>query len=156
MTVGEWQAREITNVSKMYAHGIDTTPEDKLEWCPKVQENSCNRTVLDQAQECVGINRRFTAVLSGQPAPAVGDQPPLETKTAAAQIRESATELAKVVATMDDEAFTRTYTTGMGEMPAATLVEISKMNMMYHFGQLSYIQMLFGDEEFRFPPDFFG
>ncbi|HZP80198.1 MAG TPA: DinB family protein, partial [Chthonomonadaceae bacterium] len=129
------------------------TQEDRLDWHPSADPQSKTRSALDQAAECIDVNRRMAALLRGEtPGPPVFERPFADGKEAQEQIRESAKELAEAVRGLDEEALTRIYTTAMGPMPGALLLEIAAGNLNYHFGQINYIQTLYGDTEFHLPP----
>ncbi len=64
----------------------------------------------------------------------------------------SGKQLADAVRGLDDAAFSREYQTPFGAMKGSDLARIAMANMYYHGGQLNFIQLLYGDKEFRFPP----
>lgn len=155
MTIFEWQANIIERGGATLAHALATTPEDRLDWHPSADPQSKTRSTLDQAAECIDVNRRMTALLRGEtPGPPASERPFANGQEAQEQIRESAKELADAVRGLDEEALTRIYTTPMRPMRGTLLLEIAAGNLTYHFGQINYIQTLYGDTEFRIPPEF--
>jgi hypothetical protein len=152
-TVFEWQAKQIEDAGKILAFWIGTTREDKLGWKPRAEgEESKTRTIYDQIGECAQVNRRFASILQGQdPGPwqEIAEYP----NAAAAEeaIRSSAAELAQVIRGLDDGALERQYVTARGSMSGAFAISLALNNMHYHGGQINQTQMLYGDEEFRFP-----
>src|ERR1051326_2605790 len=107
MTVQEFQARKTERIAIAVSHYVETTPADKLDWCPATGEESCTRSVLDQAAECVACNRMIAGMLGGEPT----EEPVKITDagSAKAELMRSATELAGVIRALPDEALTRTY-----------------------------------------------
>ncbi len=154
MTVQEWQAETIESAAKTLAFWITTTPEEKLGWCPTVDEKSCARCINDQIQECIRVNRTFAALLRGETPPPLpeGEVPQLSGQHLSDQIAASGKELASAVRALPDEGITKQYQTRFGPMPGGDLMRIAMGNMFYHGGQLNYIQLLYGDKEMRFPP----
>src|SRR2546425_7277500 len=69
MTVQEFQARKTERIAIAVSHYVATTPVDKLDWCPSTGEESCTRSVLDQASECVACNRMVAGLLGCEDCP---------------------------------------------------------------------------------------
>lgn len=159
MTVQQWQAKLIERAATALAVWVETTPEDKLAWIPPVEGAAGVRTVLQQVEEVVGINASMAGLLRGEkrdPAEEEKSAGGITTRTEAVErLKASATELASAIRDMPDSAFTQVYDTGWAKLPGAVLVELALNNMMYHGGQVNYVQMLAGDKEFHFPEDFF-
>jgi len=156
MTIYEWQATAIEGAAGALAHWIGTTRPDRLDWCPKAEEESNTRSALDMVKECVGINRMLAGLLKGSPPPADsghhGNTPDFASGAdAQEQLIASAKELADVVRSLDPDALGRTYQTPFGALPGAFLIQLPAMNMTYHGGQVNYMQRLYGDTVFSFP-----
>src|SRR5262249_25165578 len=116
MTVQEFQARKILRIAQTLAHFVATTPAEKLDWCPCLDEKSCTRSVLDQIRECVACNRYIACLLgSGEIASAAG-RPISDAQTAQEQLLLSAEELAAMVRVMPEESLAKPFT-----MPAMTV-----------------------------------
>jgi hypothetical protein len=154
MTVQQWQSRIIERAAEALAYWVETTPEDKVDWTPPVEGSAGIRTILQQAEEIVGLNTALTRLLSGS-APEKSERKLSSRAEAAQALRESATALAAVVRDMPDSAFTQEYDTGWAKLSGAVLIELAANNMHYHGGQVNYVQMLAGDKEFHFPDSFF-
>ncbi len=155
MTVQEWQAEATERAARMLAHWMETTAADRLDWHPAVEDRSQARSVLEVVWECVNANRRLAATLQGQPAPqgAAGGTPrPDSVDEINQQLLSSARDLAEVIRRLDDAALERTYQLGPGTVTGAFLVQLPASHMAYHGGQVNYIQSLYGDTEFHFPP----
>jgi len=152
----EWQAGIIERAANTLAYWIETTPEDKLGWCPTADASSKTRCIKEQMQECIGLNRGVAAKLRGDGAAPSGDQPKAEDQSLLVrEIASSGQELADAVRNTKPEDLGKEHDLGFGPFPAAFLIEIATGNMFYHGGQLNFIQTLYGDTEFRFPgPDY--
>jgi len=152
-TVFEWQAGQIEAAAKNVAFWVSTTPEDRLSWEPKAEgENSKTRSIYDMIHECSQVNRRFANLFMGTPN---GDWVPQHAYTSSEQAQNdliaSAHEFAEVVKGLDDGALNREYTTPRGSMKGSFMLSLVVGNLYYHGGQINQIQLLLGDEEFRFP-----
>ncbi len=157
MNVFEWQARATEQSARVLTHSLSMTQEDKLDWSPAVDASSKTRPILEQMYECALVNRRFAALLRGEtpPPPPSSDGPAptfADLKEARNQVMESATELAAVIRSLDESALTNSYPTGRGPMTGADLIRLPATNMIYHWGQVNYVQTLYGDTEFHLPP----
>ena len=155
MTVQEFQARKFERIAKTLAHFVATTPEDKLDWCPCIDENSCTRSVMDQIAECIACNRMVAAIICGGQAEMGGDAPITDAKAAQEELLASARELAAVVRAMPDEALWKTFSMPRASMTGEVLIDLAHRNMAYHGGQINFIQLLLGDKEFHQHPDAF-
>ena len=154
MTVQEFQARKIERMAQTVAHFVATTSADRLTWCPAVGDESCTRSVLGQVAECIAVNRRFAALLSGVEPPA--EQPAAEDGAAAQEaLIASGQALAAAVRTLPDDALAKTYATPRGDLPGEVVIDLPYRNMAYHGGQINFIQLLLGDKEFHLPPQAF-
>ena len=155
MTVQEFQARKVLRIARALAHFVATTPADKLDWCPCVDENSCTRSVLDQIRECVACNRSITLLLGdGENAVSPG-KPITDGQTAQGELLLSAEELAAILRVMPEEALAKPFTMPSMSVTGEVLIDIPTRNMSYHGGQINFLQMLLGDKESHIPPDAF-
>jgi hypothetical protein len=152
-TIFEWQAGQIEHAAKNVAYWVKTTPEDRLAWQPKAEgEDSKTRSIYDQIHECAQVNRRFATLLSGgENGPWQPEHGYKSSVDAEEDLKASAAELAGAIRKLDAEALSREYTTGMGPMKGSVIMTIGLNNMYYHGGQINQVQLLLGDEEFRFP-----
>jgi hypothetical protein len=152
LDVFQWHAGLISRAGKLLAHSIETTDPAKLDWVPGVCDASKCRTAVDQAAECVRVNESFAAKLSArEPAKST----PVDASNAAVRVRESANLLAAAVRDMTPEELDRMHEMPWGPMAGAALLEIALNNMNYHAGQINQIQLMYGDTDFRIPPDYF-
>lgn len=158
MTAQEFQARRIERIAAALAHFVATTPEKRLEWCPKAEESSTTRSIFTQAGECVKVNQYVAALLRGESPelrPAVDGRPPIEfrdSEDARNQLIASGQELANAVRGLSDSDLDRTFSHWRGPIRGEVLLEMPYRNMAYHSGQVNMIQMLAGDAEFHLPP----
>jgi uncharacterized damage-inducible protein DinB len=155
-TLGQWQARQIVKAAAIMAFFVESTHEDKLRWKPAIDENSKTRSVLELVGECIYANRRAQHVFLGEPAL----PPPTEfdvfesAQDAVTQLKDSAADLADVVAKLNSEVLAREYTTHRGPMPGALVMQFPVRNMTYHMGQINMIQLLYGDAVFHTDGEF--
>src|SRR5579871_470719 len=101
LTVPEYMADQTERTADSLAHFIATTQEDKLNWQPTHEGSSSTRSALEQAAECVVVNRLIAKVLRGE-TPTLPDpsRPPLtlaNNQEAQDAIRSSGAELAAAI-----------------------------------------------------------
>ena len=150
MTVQEWQAEAITIAADQLATTIKSTAPERLDWKPEADDLSKTTSALDMLDECIGVNRRFTALLRGetpQGGPADGSRVFRSAEQGVEMLLESAREAADTVKSLNDAALSKMYTLRMGERPGSVLIRLMPFNMTYHTGQINYIQLLYGDTE---------
>ena len=156
MNAMEYEAGVIERTANTLAYWIETTPQERLDWTPTAEASSKSRSVRDQAEEVIKFNRGIAAVLRGESTDL--NAPYEAPATQAGLVREiaaSGKEFADAVRTLSPESLQKTHDFGFGAFPLGAWIEICQGNMMYHGGQVNYIQTLFGDTEFRFPgPDY--
>src|SRR5437660_6759151 len=101
MTVPEYIARQTERMADSLAHFIATTPEDRLVWHPSIEGGAPTRSILEQASECVVVNRLIAALLRGGKVEAARpDAPPIKFangQDAQEQLVSSARELAAAI-----------------------------------------------------------
>src|SRR5262245_61595814 len=142
MTVQEFQARKVMRIARTLAHFVATTPADKLDWCPCLDDKSCTRSVLDQISECVACNRCITLLLSGGENPVSPGKPITDAQTAQEELLQSAEELAAILRVMPDEALEKSFTMPSMTLTGEVLIDIPTRNMSYHGGQINFLQLL--------------
>lgn len=156
MTIGEFQAKKIERIAEALAHFVETTREDRLAWEAPGENGAKGRTVLEQASECVVVNRLFAALLRGEPvdAPTARANAPVyvDSGSACADLRKSGRELAEAVRRLSDSDLERAFPFWRGPVAGEILIEMGYRNMAYHAGQVNFIQTLYGDAEFHVPP----
>ena len=150
MTIQEFQARKTERIAIAVSHYVATTPADKLGWCPSTGEESCTRSVLEQAAECVACNRMVLGLLGGEPC-----QDPVkiaDADTAKIELLKSAAEVAAVIRALPDDTLNRSFQTHSMTLSGEVLIDMPYRNMTYHGGQINLIQLLLGDKEFHMAP----
>ena len=156
MTVTEYQAKKIERIAVAVAHYVATTHEDRLTWEAPGEGDAKGRSVLDQVSECVVTNRMFAALLRGEApdVPALRANAPQfsDAETANAMLVASGAELAAAVRALADADLERTFPFWRGPVAGEVLIEMGYRNMVYHAGQINFIQCLYGDSEFHVPP----
>jgi hypothetical protein len=150
MTVFEWQAASAENAANMLAFWVQTTKADWLEKQPYADPESKTRSILDYVGECIRVNRMAAAKLRGE-EPGETSTDGLSMEEVCSQLKSSAKEYADAIRSQDDSMLGKKYTLPFGEFDGAFMVSMPIFNMIYHGGQVNYVQTLYGDTEFRFP-----
>jgi len=151
MTIFEWQANTSERSAGFLAHFVKTTDPDWIDKCPAVDEKSKTRSILDQLAECVTVNRRAAAALSGKALPEE-ELKFVDVDDACSQLVASAKEYGSVVRGLDESVMEKSFDVGFGPRPGSFFLMMPASNMMYHCGQVNYVQLLSGDDEFHIPP----
>jgi hypothetical protein len=159
MSVQDFMAEQIERMGAALADFIDTTEPSRLAWRPELPGSAPTRSILEQAGECIAVNRRFAALLRGdedavQPGGTVGVSP-ANAEDARSELIASAGELAAAVRALDAAGLERTYNHWRGPTSGKFLIVGAYRNMAYHAGQVNLIQMLAGDAVFHVPPTWF-
>lgn len=150
MTVQEFQSRKILRIAQTLAHFVATTPEDRLDWCPCLDEKSCTRSVLDQIRECVACNRYIASLLGGGETPD-SHRSITDGRSAQEELLVSAEALAGILRCIPDEALSKPFTMPSMTVTGEVLIDLPTRNMAYHGGQINYLQLLLGDTESHVP-----
>ncbi len=151
-TAFEFQANIAQRAAKLLAHSLQNTQEDKLNWRPSCDESSKTRTVMEQVIECIRVNFRIGASLKGADAGDMAEEP-TSIEEAVDQLLESGEYLSSAIRVQDYSLFERTFETPMGKLDGRTMITLPVANMYYHFGQISQIQLLYGDDNYYFPKE---
>jgi len=152
-TVQEIAANLIKNQAATLARTAKAVPEDKWKWMPL----DAGRTVHDQVAECGGINFFVAKLLQAREVPPM-DPDALknlremnDTPEKALGLLETGTEtLVAAVLAFPEEHINDTITLPFGGGMTKSFMEIMLMphwNMIYHEGQINYIQTLYGDSK---------
>lgn len=155
MNVFEFQAGRIETTAELLAHALATTAPDKQDWRPALPGSVPTRSALEQVGECVLVNRYFAALLRGESPDGnpLGQNVPAfaSASEGAAQLLDSARELADAVRALSDEALSGTLPHWRGPLPVVRALDGPNRNMAYHAGQINFIQLLAGDPEYHLP-----
>lgn len=114
-----------------------------------------SRAAYDLIYEVVGLNRAIEGCAKGRP---FGDLPkgwvtaPAEFRDkdkAASELKSSVSDVASALRATPAEKKDQLMTTPFGEMKLGDVADIAAMHLMYHSGQLNYIQTICGDDDFH-------
>lgn len=129
-------------------------PDDKLEWKPLDE----GRSVKEQLQECAYTPLYFMGLISppkddatdnaqGEAATA---ETPWSIDVCEAECHANSERLYKLISTLTDEQLQEMVELPWSEKASkAQVAGLQYWNLVYHQGQISYIQTLYGDVEFH-------
>jgi uncharacterized damage-inducible protein DinB len=127
-----------------------STPPDRLEWKPL--DNG--RTILDQLVECCIANRKWARILRNRTYSNLPREQVVATyagldslEVIAARLRETVRELVEGIETVSDEDAGKKLDTEWGPYTLGRCCIHAYWNMVYHEGQINYVQTLYGDFE---------
>ena len=154
MTLFDPKANLISMISRSYdflVKDLKAIPEEKQ----NVIFGGCTRTALDMAAECAATNQNMALRLAGTPKPALSAEENASNRAkfdtqdkALAYLEETTTHLKDVILAMDPDTFCDNDPEFFnGAMSRYSMAELTGIHMMYHTGQLNYIQMLLGDDK---------
>jgi hypothetical protein len=161
VTVQTIAAERVKNAANALIVAVSATPEDKLHWKPM----DCGRPVLNQAIECVFANMRWAATIRNRAFTHVSDgeiqaikasfREEIEAgcwsgETVKNKLRDVTKELAEVILAVSDSDLTLPIPIPPPWQETYLLAECFNhpyWNMVYHLGQINYIQTLLGDAE---------
>jgi response regulator RpfG family c-di-GMP phosphodiesterase len=153
MKTTEYLAQNIRMNTVMLAYNYDKTLEDKREWQPKTDDSSKTRSAKEQMEEVVSTLESTIQALRTRRG-ANTETTKQEGDSLTEQVRKLGDELAEEVAKMSDEDLGASLRgPGGHEQPAIRAVTMVTANVVYHLGQVAFIQTLYGDTEFHVPPE---
>ena len=159
MTIQNFMAEQIERIGLAFADFIGTTNLAMLDWQPSMPGSASTRSILEQAGECIAVNRYFAAMLRGETvdAPAGGMKvvAPSTGEDGKSNLISSSADLAEAVRTMNDGDLDKKFDHWRGPVSGSKLIIGAYRNMAYHTGQVNLIQMLAGDSEFHMPPTWY-
>ncbi len=152
-TVQQLAAKLTQDATDSLARIVKATPADKQEWKPLDE----GRTVLSQLQECATAPVFFAKILRDRAVPpmeegaferALAELDTVEKALAALDVNTA--DLLGVMGAFPDEQLAATIVMPWGggmPMTFEQLLFMTYWNVVYHYGQIAYIQTLYGDRE---------
>ena len=128
---------------------LQAMPTERLHWKPL----SRGRSAMEQVIECVLVNKKWALTLrlgayTRVPAETVEQ---LQSRCAdnsrlSQLLQETADELAVIILSLPAEQLNGRITAPFGTYSVADCCLLGYWNMVYHEGQINYIQTLYGDQ----------
>lgn len=144
--------QRIRDAGSCFSADLNAMPEESLDRSPGGKA----RTAFDLTYEVVGLNRIVACRAKGEQALSDDTEgwvrAPESYKnkaTAIVDFEDSIRELVDALGQVTDERLRAPVETPFGALPLARLAEIVPRHIMYHSGQLNYIQTWLGDEVFH-------
>ena len=133
---------------EILAETAKAAPADKLDWKPD-EKGKSSREIIEHL---IGANYAFAALIRGQEVPAKEKQQfsikPDSMQDAFAELHKSSLHLSEAIAEVRDEQLKENKEMPWGETWSMTrLVSAPSAHIAYHWGQLAYLQTLWGDQE---------
>jgi uncharacterized damage-inducible protein DinB len=124
------------------------TPEDKRDWKP----DESSMSAKDMIEHLAGANHYFSAMITGQEPPTPPENPPqLNYDQAMQMFDESVQLMANTLTSVSDENLNDARETPFGHsVNVRFAMSVPGSHTAYHWGQLSYLQKQYGDEEDHF------
>ena len=147
VSVQQLAARQTRQAANGVIAAANSTHPDKVTWKPLGQ----GRAVLDQVIECSMANRKWAGILSTFAYANLSPQmrtvfDSIDTlPKATAMLEETTQQLIAVLLHVPDERLDTEIETEWGPYNAAEACLHAYWNMVYHEGQINYVQTLYGD-----------
>ena len=142
----------IQMVSQFLGKDIKAMSDEVLASCPGGKA----RCAFDLIYELAMVNRMMASLITGEAKdvaiPSGWTLAPADYRSkdkAQADLQGSIAELLAAYDNVPDEKLAEPITTPFGTMPASQLLNMLNGHMMYHSGQLNYIQTIHGDDVFH-------
>jgi len=129
----------------MLLNGVKAMPEEKLTWKPA----ETARTAMEVAAEAVSMLSACAGMLENRGMSKHGDDESRPTTVAEleAAAKEGAAKLYAVIRAFPEADFEKTLDLPWGKMSFFQIMSYPYWNIMWHAGQINYIQTLYGDTE---------
>jgi hypothetical protein len=139
-------------LEELYRSGMDTfwrnakaMPEEKLEWQP-TPDNRTARALIEEVVMTTGFSAKLISTMQ-----VPTDEPSKDGEKSLADLeaehRAAAEEYLKAVKEFPEDKLHDTIDLPWGKMTFLEVINYPYWNIMYHYGQLGYIQMMYGDKE---------
>ncbi len=150
----------IANTARFMAQTVQRSapfvPSEKRNWSPM----GAARTTVDMVQECCEAMEIFTNYMKTGQMPqltpevfakrteAIKKSPP-KLEELFPRLQKSTEEYAQTIEKFPAEKLTQMVTSPFGgqQMPLIQLVSLPAFNLIYHWGQINYVQSMLGDME---------
>ena len=124
---------------------VNAMPAEKLDWRPAADA----RTAREVLEEIVSVNPYIIGLLKEQKNPAEMEQPELSKDMDELEKlhRRLLVDLSKAIADFPADKLHDTIDLPWGNQSFLQVIAYSYWNLMYHYGQIAYIQTMYGDKE---------
>ncbi|MCS6936691.1 MAG: DinB family protein [Candidatus Bipolaricaulota bacterium] len=145
MDLRETEIKRIEKISELLLKAARAVPKEKEHWKPMPTGKSAHEILVHLGM----ANYFFAALLKGTPPAQRSD--PKTYHEAITLFEQSKAELVQTIRSVDPARFDEKRTMPWGEERSIKDLITSPMpHMAYHWGQINYLQTLWGDQEDRF------
>jgi hypothetical protein len=150
MTLQQLAASRTKRAAQDLIAAAESTPAERLSWVPMGEA----RTILDQLTECVVANMKWTQILRTRRYANLGrvvweavESECDSLSKLTTRLQQSAADLCEAIGSIPDNETGDEIETEWGPYTLADCCLHAYWNMVYHEGQINYIQTLYGDTE---------
>lgn len=146
MTYAEALSKMMEDGTESLWRNVAAMPEDKISWKPEETSRS-TRELLEELANTLGYT---TACLAAKDEPkdfAWGDLSAKSLQELEEMHRMEVKKFCEQNASLSDEDLAVMVTLPWGHMSLLQVSSYAYWNLMYHLGQIAYIQTLYGDKE---------
>jgi hypothetical protein len=142
---------QLNDVCKSYITDLSFVPKDKLGASPMGKA----RTALEFTAECAGFNKYVAKLVAGEIVEPRTEEQVIEYRASldtfekvSEELKSSVTALTTALSNATGDHLHTSTTTPWGmEATIYRLASMASSHMIYHDGQLNYIQSLYGDDQ---------
>lgn len=144
MNLQKLESRRVQAMAGIFHEAARHIPAEKARWKPDPKAKSAQEIV----EHLAWANRFFAALLRGEPPTSPSDEPaPKSYEDALQAFQESAAVLAEATASVPDDRLQAAVELPWGQTWKMTmLLAAGSGHIAYHWGQIGYLQTLWGDE----------
>ncbi len=155
MKLQQLESRRVQTLMGLCLNAVQQVPKDKARWKPE----GLGKSVHEILEHLAGANYGFAGLICGEgfttSAKKMERQSIKESadsyKQALETLRSSGQALSETIASVADEQLDQTRTMPWGQTWQMTrLITAPGAHIAYHWGQICYLQTLWGDKEDRF------
>ena len=142
-------------LEEQYRDGMNTfwrnakaMPADKIEWKPSPDSRTA-RTLMEEIVMTTGYSAKLISTMQ-VPTDSPSMDPSEDKKSIEdmeAEHRASAEDYLKAAKEFPEDKLKDTIELPWGKMTFLEVINYPYWNLMYHYGQIAYIQMMYGDKE---------
>ena len=148
MGMQRFESLRVESLMEILTQTAKQVPDDKLDWKPDTNGKSSSEIV----HHLIGANHAFAAMIRGQDVPTGNKQDfsiqPGSMDDAFGELHKSGLHLSEAIAEVSDEQLRESKQMPWGETWTMTrLVSAPSAHIAYHWGQLAYLQTLWGDQK---------
>ena len=142
MTLQQMESVRVKRAGEIFLGAAQHVPADKAHWKPHPNATSAHEIV----QHLAWANHFFAAIIQGQTPPAADKDPQVPFEQVLQQFQRSYESLAHTIAAVPDAHLQEKRQMPWGQVwKVQSLLMGGSLHIAYHWGQIGYLQLAWGD-----------